>query len=306
MGIGTFVRIDAARPSAVPLAQLESILPSPGIVGLLVNQSWADVEPTLGSFDYRTAGVVAQIAAEHGLEFHWRIVAGSHTPTFHMGATWVPKDPNQGGGLATGLTLPCPFTSAGRLNRPFIHAYRDMVTNATAWGLANGLTGFHASHWGGRSAELCVIPELSKVPGYNEPLVLDAHVRLLHVAQALTVPLVEFPISGFAPRTFTTAFADAMRASARLSYLSANFLSDRTDPTPLVNWPYGVTPPHNVQMIHEYPPPPRSGSWNWAQVYANAKRSGAEHVEQYLKSFTLRDGGWDTVLLAEIAKAASG
>lgn len=302
-GIGTYLRVDASRPERVPVSGVNKILGNPGVVGFLINQGWSDIEPSPGGFDYRTAAVAAQLARDHAVEFHWRIVAGAHTPVFHMGSTWVPV-----GGLAAGMTLPCPFTPAGRINRVFLNGYRTLTTGAGGWAAANGITGYHASHWGGKSAELNVIAEIANVPGYNAALILNAHLKLLAAVQALpsTVPFIEFPISGFAPKGFTTAFADAMRAVVRPSYLSMNFLSDRTDPTPLVNWPYGATPLHNVQMIHEEPPVPRTGTWDWAQVYANAKLSGAQNVEVYYRSFFMPDGSLDAALLAEIAKAAAG
>lgn len=302
--IGTYVRVDAAIPEKIPVAQLEMLRPNPGISGFLLNQSWSDVEPEPGVFDFRAAARMSEIAWAGGIDFRLRIVAGSHTPAFHMGRTWIPTDPSQGMGLALGLTLPCPFTPKGKINNRFLSGYRQMVTAASAWGISNGFAGLHVSQWGGRSAELCVLPELAAISGYNDELVRNAHIALLVVAQACSAPMIEFPIGGFAPKGFQAYFAEAMTLNSRPSYLSVNWLDDRVQRTSITDWQYGAEPPHNVQMVHEFPPAARGGTWNWSQVYTNAALSGAENVEVYVKSF-FPGHVLDRTLLDAVAKAGA-
>jgi hypothetical protein len=185
-----------------------------------------------------------------------------------------------------------PFGRAGGANDVFERGWKRVVNHMVDWASRNGVGLVHMSWPGLLWAELALIDQMTRQPGYSYEAARDTHLRLLdHALLRTTSSLrVSFASTGHAPSQLNADISTRLLASPNVQrcYLQANNLSSTSG------------------AFVKAPPPPRRGaqvvggsnSYDWTKVYGQLEAMYGEYLEVYTSSFS---GGTSPTLLREAA-----
>ena len=284
----------AARISSVAALdrvapQIRTALANPGVIGLSVRVPWRSLEPAKDTYDFSIFARAREIAGSKQLAI--RFMAGRFTPTFRMGHSMV-YDGSATGGSGKGSVVPLAFGRTGGPNDVFEQGWKRLANQMVDWASRNSVGLVHMSWPGLLWAELALIDQMTRQPGYSYAAARDTHLRLLdHALMRTSSSLrVSFASTGHAPSQLNADISKRLLASPNVQrcYLQANNLSPTTGATV------------------KAPPPPRRGaqvvggsnSYDWAKVYDRVEAMYAENLEVYTTSFS---GGTSSALLREAA-----
>jgi len=259
---------------------LDDALSTPGVAGLSLRVPWTAIDGNLGLLDEGRA-----IAADHGLGYAVRFMAGRHSPArvLNGGPTYT----------VDGARIPAPFGPDGAPNTAFEAAYGEVVAALAAWSRAHGVGLLHLPWYGQDWSELNHGREVRAAAGYSYQAWLQAHRRLIDVAVARAGgpgPVLEWPLSGYGP--LWPAAGDLA------DHLVAAFASNPAGVVVQANgWDHdgvwgapdagierqmdaALTRPiaHAFQAI-------QPTVTRWEESYAIARSKGAAYVEVYADSF---------------------
>lgn len=274
--------------------ELEAALRVRGVTGFSIRVPWTLLEPRKGHYDFRVLKRALRIARPKELSI--RFIAGSHTPRFWRGNSFV-YDGSETFGMGAGQLVPLPFNRSGGPNRIFERGWTRMVDHLARWSRRHHLALFHLAWPGLVWSEMGVVDQMFNRPGYSYRQARNTHLRLLnHGFRVSTRRMhVEFPWAGFVPGQM---YVDLMRRvmghprRGRMILL-ANNLTDHTSP-----------------LLHDPAPPRRAAQmlqperYDWSAVFDDARTMHAEYVEIYTPSFRAGSAADRAELRAEIAAFA--
>ena len=255
--------------------QLEAALRVRGVTGFSIRVPWTLLEPRKGHYDFRVLRKAFRIARPKELSV--RFIAGSHTPAFWRGNSFV-YDGSETFGVGAGQLVPLPFNPSGGPNRIFERGWRRMVNHLAHWSRAHHLALLHLAWPGLVWSEMGVVDQMFSQPGYSYAQARNTHRRLLnHGFKVSTRRMhVEFPWAGFVPQQMYIDLKRRVMSHPRnrRMILLANNLTDHTSP-----------------LLHDRPLPRRAAQmlqpylYDWSAVYDDARWMYAEYVEVYTPSF---------------------
>ena len=297
-GRGTYVLIQVDRPADLLRAKtaLRQALHVDGVIGLSVRVPWKTLEPRANRYHFRVLKIDRRIAGPEALQI--RFMAGRFTPRHAIGNSMT-YDGTATRGLGTGSTIPLPFGRDGGPNGRFEREWKQLTAKLIRWAKGHRVHLVHLSWPGLLWAELALIDQMTRQPGYSYRAAKRTHLRLMDFALARSTRRldVELPITGHAPNQLyfdITRHLLRHRLTNRMLLGMAN-LSDSTG---------------GLAAAGDRPPPRRgaqlygqSNTYDWAQVYRNARSIYAEYVEVYLNSFR---GGTSGQLETEARRFRSG
>lgn len=286
---GTYVLEQAGSVAELNLAapSISLALANNGVLGLTVRVPWNILEPSFGVYDFTILDRAKQLAGTKRLTV--RFMAGRYTPSFRLGNSFVYSG-SATGGLGAGSRVPLPFTQTGGVNTTFEAGWKALVDRLIIWARNNGVTLLHFSWPGLLWAELALIDEMMRQPGYSYAIVRDMHFRMIDYALAHTGSLtsVEFPSTGHCPNQLLMDIRSHILALPQQGrvILQSNNLSPTSG---------GVmsSPPRRAGQVVS-----ASNSYNWALVFQKVRSISAEYVEVYTESFS---GGTSQQLKTQIA-----
>jgi hypothetical protein len=236
------------------------------------------------------------VAADAGVAFMWRTMAGRHTPPAVLDAVRTYSDP-------AGARYPAPFETDGAPAMRFVDALAGFVEPAAAWSRERGVSLLHFPWFGHDWAELWHGTDVRGLAGYSPDAFVAGHAALWDLGWSVAGAdlMIEFPLSGHGPLGGAGNVSDRLAAhmaasggpdAARLCAVSANGwgciltgepapdnVGEWGNPDPATERSFDVvwTSPlvHAVQAIQ----PEDYG--NWPAMFADAERVGALYVEVY-------------------------
>ncbi len=291
---GTWVLHEASSVRALNRAApgIRRALRLNGVVGLSIRVPWNELEPRKGHYNFRILRRADRIAGANLLAV--RFIAGRSTPAFRRGNAMV-YDGSATGGRGRGAVVPLPFGRHGGPNRTFERGWKKLVNHLASWSRRHHVRILHLSWPGLLWAELALVDQMTRQPGYSYAAARGTHLRLLtHALRKSTRRMwVGFATTGHAPNQLRMDIQRRLLASRRWRrcYLQANNIA-----------PGGFGLP-------SAPPPPRRGAqmvggsntYEWASVYRAVRGMHATYLEVYSSSFR---GGTSAQLAHEAARFA--
>jgi hypothetical protein len=291
---GTWVLIEVSSGAALSRAApgIRRALRLNGVVGLSVRVPWNVLEPRKGRYDFRILRRARRIARGNLLAV--RFVAGRSTPSFRRGNSMV-YDGSATGGRGRGSIVPLPFGRHGGPNHVFERGWKHLVHRLAKWSRHHHVRILHLSWPGLLWAELALVDQMMRQPGYSYRAARGTHLRMIRYAFRVSTRRmrVGFATTGHAPNQLNMDIQRRVRSSPRWRrmYLQANNVASGgwglpSDPPP---------PLRGAQMVGG------SNSYDWGAVYGAVRRMHASYLEVYNTSF---QGGTASQLAREAARFA--
>lgn len=263
-----------------------------GVIGLSLRIPWDAIEKRQGHYDLRLLRRAKELVG--GKQLSIGFMAGRYTPSFRRGHSMT-YDGSSTGGRGRGAEIPLPFARDGGPNDVFERGWIRVARRLAAWGEHHGVRLLHLSWPGLLWAELALVDQMMRQPGYSYATARNTHLRLLTAGLRLSTPRmhVAFATTGHAPNELRMDIQRRLLASPRAGrcYFQANNVAPSgsglpSDPPP---------PKRGAQMVLG------SNSYDWAAVYRAVREMYASYLEVYTTSFS---GGTSSQLLAQAAAFA--
>jgi hypothetical protein len=253
-----------------------------GVIGLSVRVPWRSLEPRKGVYDFRIFNRAREIAGREKLAI--RFMAGRFTPSFRLGHS-MRYDGSATGGRGRGSVIPLPFGRGGGPNDAFERGWKRLVDHMARWGRAHRTTRILHLSWPGLLwAELALIDQMKRQPGYSYAAASNTHQRLLSygMRKATKRMYVEFASTGHAPGQLNADITRRLLASPRRGkiFLQTNNLAGG------YSLPRSAPPPkRGAQMVGQ------GGSYDWGRVYDQLRGMYGTYLEVYTPSFSAGNAG---------------
>jgi len=281
---GTWVlhEVSSVRQLNAVADKIRKALNVNGVIGLSIRVPWRSLEPRKGAYDFRIFNRAREIAGDEKLAI--RFMAGRFTPKFRLGNSMV-YNGSSTGGRGRGSVIPLPFGRRGGSNDVFERGWRRLVDHMARWGRAHRTTRILHLSWPGLLwAELALIDQMKKQPGYSYSAASNTHQRLLTygMKKATRRMYVEFASTGHAPWQLNADITRRLLANRHRDriFLQANNVASG------YRLPSSVPPPkRGAQMVG------MGGSYDWDRVYAQVRSMHATYLEVYTQSFFSRNAG---------------
>jgi hypothetical protein len=291
---GTWVLHEASSVAALNRAApgIRRALRLNGVVGLSIRVPWSALERRKGHYDFRVLRRARRIAGSNLLAV--RFIAGRSTPAFRRGNAMV-YDGSATGGRGRGVVVPLPFGRHGGPNRTFERGWRKLVNHLASWSKRHRVRILHLSWPGLLWAELALVDQMMRQPGYSYGAAKATHLRLLRygLRKSTRRMSVGFATTGHAPNQLRMDIQRRLLASRkwRRCYMQANNVAPGGSGLPSAPPP----PKRGAQMVGG------SNTYDWASVYRAVRRMHATYLEVYSSSFR---GGTSAQLAREAARFA--
>lgn len=289
-----------------PSPLLDKALSHPGFTTIAPSAAWKRVQAEDRSWDLDDFfGPYFAKAASYGKNVAPRVVAGSFTPSVHLGPTFVPNH-----GPAAGKVCPLPVEADGTPNEALFEGLAELDGQLSKYLLPKpNVRLVHLTWPGGGAAEIFLTEQMLDVlraKGLTNPApyIRRAYDERLTMAHSLAVGPLELPVSGLEPIPEYRELQDSVlsrmaRVNAdRVMYTQRNGFSDGGGTGA---WAGPAEVPHGLQMVKAVNPG-TGAPFDWAKVYAKAKVSGADYLEVYTDSLKYSNA---TQLLQEADKAVN-
>jgi len=255
-----------------------------GVIGLSIRVPWKALEPRKGVYDFRVLKRAREIAGDRKLAI--RFMAGRFTPSFRMGHSMV-YNGSSTGGRGKGAVVPLAFGRNGGPNEVFERGWQKIVDRLVYWGRHHRVRLVHLSWPGLLWAELALVDQMMKQPGYSYAAARNTHLRLLSYGLKKTTKRlsIEFATTGHAPIQLNLDIQNRLLASPRRG--RCFFQANNVGPG---GWGLPSTPPppkRGAQMVGG------GNNYDWREVYDAVRGMYATYLEVYTTSFS---GGTATQL----------
>ena len=281
---GTWVLQEASSVRQLNLhaERIRRALRIDGVIGLSVRVPWRSLEPRKGVYDLSIFRRAREIAGREKLAI--RFMAGRFTPSFRLGHSMV-YDGSATGGRGRGSVVPLPFGRNGGPNDAFERGWKRLVDRVAAWGRTHRTTRILHLSWPGLLwAELALIDQMQRQPGYSYAAASNTHQRLLSygMRKATRRMYVGFASTGHAPWQLNADITRRLLTSRNRGriFLQANNLGSG------YALPRDVPPPRRgAQVVGQ------GGSYDWARVYDQVRAMYGTYLEVYTPSFSSGNAG---------------
>jgi hypothetical protein len=286
---GTWVlqEVASVRQLNLHAEKIRRALKYDGVIGLSVRVPWSVIEPRKGVYNFAIFKRAREIAGSERLAI--RFMAGRFTPDFRLGHSMV-YNGSATGGRGKGSVIPLPFGRGGGPNDVFERGWKHLVDRLARWGRHHRTTRILHLSWPGLLwAELALIDQMKKQPGYSYRSASNTHQRLLSygMRKATRRMYVEFASTGHAPWQLNADITKRLLSSRNRGriFLQANNLGS------------------GYALPKDDPPPKRGAqvvsggnSYDWSRIYEQVRSMNGTYLEVYTTSFF---GGTSAILLRQ-------
>lgn len=301
-GVHVLQQIESTAQLNSQRTQILAALAVPGVSTFCARVPWSAIDTSFTLLDQCKA-----VADQAGKQFAVRFMAGRWTPQRIM--LVIPTL------TAAGVTFPRPYDTSGALNLPFLNAYKDLLSNLSAWCTANHVRIIHLSHYAKDWAEFYYGPEVQTIMGNTaagQTAMVQATLALANVALNTVHPdiSVELPMSGHGPlmraagssnpgiaERVTMGIASGIGGGSDRFIIQGNGVDNdglwgapNEDTEVLMDNVLKANLFFGGQMIQP------TNTWQWNLVFDQVQGAKATYLEVYLPSFS---GGTSSTLKTE-------
>ncbi|HEX6845017.1 MAG TPA: hypothetical protein VF235_07880 [Actinomycetota bacterium] len=291
---GTWVLQEASSVKALnrSASAIRSALRHEGVIGLSIRVPWSSLEHRQGVYDLRIVRRAKELVG--GKQLSIGFMAGRFTPSFRRGHSMV-YDGSATGGRGAGAVIPLPFARDGGPNHAFERGWNRLSSRLATWARHHGVRLLHLSWPGLLWAELALVDQMMRQPGYSYAAARNTHRRILSAGLRLSTRRmhVAFATTGHAPNELRMDLQRTLLASPRVR--RCYFQANNVEPS---GWGLPSDPPppkRGAQMVQA------SNTYDWGAVYRAVRNMYATYLEVYTPSFS---GGTSSQLLAQAADFA--